>query len=67
MSSSSSIPSNNPKENMADYFTKFSFALTLPDKAAQEYALGLAQAASHAVQGDELPASFPKALAEVKE
>jgi hypothetical protein len=50
---------------MADYFTRFSVALSLPDAAAQAYALDLAQQASQARQGDPLPENFPKALANV--
>jgi hypothetical protein len=52
---------------MADYYTKFSLILDLPDQAAQAYALDLAHQATQAQQGDNLPADFPKALAEVIE
>jgi hypothetical protein len=52
---------------MADYFTKLSLVLRLPDEAAQAYALELARQASQGQLGDELPADFPKALAEVIE
>ena len=53
---------------MADYFTNFSLLVTLPDEAAQKYALDLASAASTAQQGDEpsdnLPASFADVIEE---
>lgn len=52
---------------MADYFTKFSLVLSLPDAVAQEYALELAHQASQGQQGDELPESFPESLANVLE
>ncbi len=52
---------------MADYFTKFSVALGLPDEAAQAYALDLAQQATQGRQADPLPEHFPPALAEVLE
>jgi len=47
---------------MADYFTKFSVVFNLPDAAAQGYALDLANDASRAQQGDELPGDFPPSL-----
>ncbi len=52
---------------MADYFTKFSVILSLPDEAAQTYALDLAQQARAGQQGDELPEGFPKELADIIE
>lgn len=55
------------KGTMADYFTKFSVSLSLPDKAAQAYAIDLAQQASHGRQANPLPDNFPEALATVIE
>ena len=52
---------------MANYFTNFSVVLSLPDEAAQAYALELAHQASQGRQGDTLPDSFPEALANVIE
>ncbi len=52
---------------MADYYTKFSLVLSLPDQDAQTYALELAHQACQGQQGDELPTDFPKALADVIE
>ena len=52
---------------MADYFTNFSVVLTLVNETEQAYALDLAHKASLAQQGDELPADFPKALADLIE
>jgi hypothetical protein len=52
---------------MADYFTNFSVVLKLANETEQAYALDLAHKASLAQQGDELPADFPKALADVIE
>lgn len=47
---------------MADYFTKFSLVLPLPNEAAQQYALNLHQQAKNAQQGDEPPKDFPVGL-----
>jgi hypothetical protein len=51
---------------MADYFTKFSVILTLPNEAAQQYALDLAANASRALlddgPSDMLPASIREAI-----
>jgi len=52
---------------MADYFTKFSFAVPLPDKAAQQYALDLAHEASQVSNGDELSKTFPQTLADARD
>lgn len=52
---------------MANHYTNVSVLLKLPNVAAQTYALDLAHQASQAQQGDELPAHFPKALADVIE
>jgi hypothetical protein len=52
---------------MADYFTKFSVVLSLPNEAAQRYALDLANIARTIQQGDEKPDDFPPSLAEVTE
>lgn len=57
----------NPQKTMANYYTKFSVVLKLPNEAAQAYALDLAHQAIQAKLGDELPAGFPKALADVIE
>jgi len=55
------------KGNMANYYTNISMVLSLPNQAAQEYALNLAQRASQVQQGDEPPSDFPKDLADVIE
>ena len=52
---------------MADYFTHFSLILSLPNEAAQEYALGLASNARSIQQGDEPSEKFPDSLKEVVE
>ena len=52
---------------MADYFTNFSVVINLASETEQAYALDLAQKASAAQQGDELPADFPKALTDTIE
>lgn len=52
---------------MADYYTKFSLVVRLPDLSAQEYALDLARQAHGAHLGDGLPAGFPEALADLPE
>ena len=52
---------------MADYYTNFSMVLSLANQTEQAYALDLAHKASLAQQGDELPADFPKALANMIE
>ena len=52
---------------MANYFTNFSVALSLPNEAAQTYALDLAYQADQGRQGDQLPENFPPALAGVIE
>ena len=49
---------------MADYYTNFSLVVSLPDEAAQQYALDLAHTASNAANGDELPADLPLAIRE---
>jgi len=46
---------------MADYYTKFSLILELPDKAAQDYALDLADRARR-IQQEEEVADFPDSL-----
>jgi hypothetical protein len=45
---------------MADYFTSFSLIVPLPDEAAQQYALQLAQIMSDAGQDDNLPEDIPQ-------
>jgi len=52
---------------MADYFTKFSFILDLPDEAAQKHALALAHQAHRIQQDDEPLNDFPASLAEFVE
>ena len=52
---------------MASYFTHFSVALSLPNEAAQAYALDLAHQADQGRQGNPLPENFPQALANVLE
>jgi len=52
---------------MADYFTNFSLVISLANETEQTYALDLAHKASLAQQGDELPADFPKDLADMIE
>lgn len=52
---------------MADYYTKFSLVILLPDVAAQAYALSLAQQARGICQGDAPPHDFPAALVEYTE
>ena len=62
-----SVFNHQQKENMADYYTNFSMVLSLANQTEQAYALDLAHKASLAQQGDELPADFPKALANMIE
>ena len=52
---------------MADYFTKFSIVVPLPDAAAQAYALELAAQAERIHLDDEVIAGFPAALQAVAE
>jgi hypothetical protein len=55
---------------MADYYTRFSLVLELPDEAAQAYALNIAQEAADMRFGDEaqeLRADFPTSLVDVLE
>ena len=52
---------------MADYFTNFSLIVPLPDDAAVQYALDLAEQASRIQQGDEMPEDFPASLRDVIE
>ena len=55
---------------MADYFTNFSVLLDLPDQAAQDYALDIAEeAASMRFKDDppKLPPGFPASLVDVVE
>ena len=52
---------------MADYFTRFSLVLPLPDEAARADALDLANKASSMSQGEEAPDNFPPSLAAVIE
>jgi len=49
---------------MADYYTNFSIALSLPTEAAQTYAVNLARRAEQAHESDELPYAFPPELAD---
>jgi hypothetical protein len=49
---------------MADYYTRFSLILPLPDEATQKYALDLVTQATGAQQDDTPPDNFPPALAE---
>jgi hypothetical protein len=56
------------KGPMADYYTHFSFILTLKDAAQKAYALGLAHIASSTrFEETQLPATFPEPLKEVLE
>ena len=52
---------------MADYYTKFSVVVPLPDAAAQAYALELADQAERIRFDDEVIAGFPAALQDVAE
>ena len=52
---------------MADYFTNFSLIVPLPDEAAVQYALDLAEQAFHIHMGDEMPEEFPASLRDVIE
>ena len=52
---------------MADYFTKFSVVVPLPDAAAQTYALELAAQAESIHLSDEVIPGFPAALQVVAE
>ena len=52
---------------MAEYFTNFSLVLPLPNEAAQQYAIELANKARRVQQGDEKPAHFPPSLEDVTE
>ena len=52
---------------MADYFTNFSLIVPLPDEAAVQYALDLAEQAFHVHMGDEMPDDFPASLRDVIE
>jgi hypothetical protein len=52
---------------MADYFTKFSVVVPLPNAAAQADALELAAQAEQFLQDDVMPESFPASLREVLE
>ena len=52
---------------MADYFTSFSLVVPLPDEAAQQYALQLAQIMSDAGQDDNLPEHLPQSIREEME
>ena len=47
---------------MADYYTNFSFALRLPDEAAQTYAINLAEQACQSQFENEVPEDFPTEL-----
>ena len=49
---------------MAHHSTNFSLVVSLPDEAAQTYALDLARQASRLNQGDEAEADFPAELQE---
>lgn len=52
---------------MADYFTNFSLIVPLPDEAAVQSALDLAEQAFHAHLGEEMPDDFPASLRDVIE
>jgi len=52
---------------MADYYTKFSLIFVLPNQAAQQYALDLANNASRAQHDDEPPDTLPESIQEVIE
>lgn len=47
---------------MADYFTNLSVIVDLPNQAAQDYALDLANKIGRLQQGDEPPDDFPASL-----
>ena len=50
---------------MADYYTRISLVVSLPNATAQQYALNLADQARRASEGDELPAEMPQELRDV--
>jgi hypothetical protein len=52
---------------MADYFTNFSLIVPLPDEAAVQYALDLAEQAFHAHMDEAIPDDFPVSLRDVIE
>jgi len=52
---------------MADYFTNFCLVVPLPDEAAKQYALQLAQIMSDAGQEDPLPEHIPQSIREEME
>ena len=52
---------------MADYFTNFSLIVPLPDEAAVQYALDLAEQAARIQQGEEMPRHFSASLRDVIE
>ena len=55
---------------MADYFTNFSLVLELPDQAAQDFALDIAEQAASMRFGEnppKLPPDFPASLVDVLE
>jgi hypothetical protein len=52
---------------MADYFTRFSMVMRLPNETAQRYAIELAHQACQGQLGDDLPADFPRELADCVE
>jgi hypothetical protein len=52
---------------MADYFTNFSLIVPLPDEAAVQYALDLAEQAFHIHMGDEMSDGLPASLRDVIE
>ena len=52
---------------MADYFTNFSLLMSLPDEAAEKYALDLADKGFHLHMGDEIEGDFPSSLRDVVE
>ena len=52
---------------MADYYTRFSLIMSLPNEAAQQYAIDLANNASRVQQGDEPSEKLPDSIQEVIE
>ena len=52
---------------MADYFTNFSLLMSLPNEAAEKYALDLADKGFHLHMDDEIEGDFPASLRDVIE
>ena len=50
---------------MANYYTRLSLIMPLPNEAAQVYAINLAYKANSGSQGDQLPDDFPPFLVDM--